>query len=47
MRIKLFTTEADRQRLRTRILVRFFALMLVVLAIFAALVGGRYALGVW
>ena len=47
MRIKLFTTEAERQRVRTRVLARFFKVMLAVLVIFAMLVAGRYAIGLW
>jgi hypothetical protein len=45
MRLKLFTTEAERQRARTRIIVNFYAFMLLVVVLYGAAVGVHYLLG--
>jgi hypothetical protein len=47
MRFTIFTTEAERQRARTRIVFTFFRVMFVVLVAFAAIVAGHYLLGWW
>jgi cadmium resistance protein CadD (predicted permease) len=47
MRLKLFVTEAERQRARTRIVGFFFGAMFIVLIAFLAVVAGRYAFGWW
>jgi hypothetical protein len=47
MRFKLFLTEAERQRVRTRVILRFFGLMLIIALAFAAILMGRYVLGWW
>jgi hypothetical protein len=47
MRLKLFTTEADRHRVRTRILLRFFRAMLFLTLIVGGILVGRYALAWW
>jgi hypothetical protein len=45
MRFKLFLTEAERQRARTRIVLNFFGVMLVVVLLYGAAVAIHYLLG--
>jgi hypothetical protein len=47
MRLRLFFTEAERQRARTTIVLNFFGIMLVVLLLFIAAVAIHYLLGWW
>ena len=47
MRLKIFLTEAERQRGRTRIVFSFYRLMLVVVLLYGAIVAGHYLLGWW
>ena len=47
MKLNIFVTEAERQRARTRLLLRFFAVMLALSLMFAALLVGRYLLELW
>ncbi len=47
MKLKLFLTEAERQRARTRIVLNFFGIMLVALLLYGAAVAVHYLFARW
>jgi hypothetical protein len=47
MRLRLFFTEAERQRARTSIVLNFFGIMLIVVLLYGAAVAVHYLLGWW
>jgi hypothetical protein len=47
MRPRLFLTEAERQRARTRIVFNFYYVMLIAVFLYGAIVAGHYLLGWW
>jgi hypothetical protein len=47
MKFKLLLTEAERQRARTRIVLNFAGVMLIVTLVYGAIVAAHYLLGWW
>ena len=47
MKLKLLLTEAERQRARTRIVLNFYGVILVVALLYGAIVAVHYFLGWW
>jgi hypothetical protein len=47
MKLKLLLTEAERQRARTRIVLNFYGVILVVTLLYGAIVAVHYLLGWW
>jgi hypothetical protein len=47
MKLKLLLTEAERQRARTRIVLNFYVVILVVTLLYGAIVAVHYLLGWW
>lgn len=47
MKLKLLLTEAERQRARTRIVLNFYGVILVVTLLYGAIVAVHYLFGWW